>query len=152
MGLFDTVAIEFVAITCYKCGLIFGIESSRNETLTKSHESFWCPNGHSQAYLGKTAEQKRIEELERETRELKSSRDFWNDQAKSANATVEHQNRRINGYKGAVARVRRRVAKGRCPCCSQQFKDLKQHMAAVHPHWDPDTAAERLAEKTAEKK
>lgn len=149
MGLFDanTYTITLVAVTCYKCGVIFGIESNRQDRLEKSHESFWCPNGHSQAYVSKTVEEKRIEELEREARTLKVSRDSWRDQATTAREEVQHQGRRINGYKGLVARTKRKIAAGRCPCCSHQFKDLERHMQTQHPKWNPEQGAAALAQK-----
>jgi hypothetical protein len=76
-----------------------------------------------------------------------TSKEFWEQRARSSSATVAHQERRINGYKGVVARTKRKIAAGRCPCCSHQFKDLERHMTTKHPGYDPDKGAEALAAK-----
>jgi hypothetical protein len=150
MGLFDAgITISLVTVRCFKCGVIFGIESGRKEELTESHDSFWCPNGHAQHFVGQTEKEKRIAQLERDVRSNKSSADFWREQSASAAKEVEHQSRRINGYKGVVARTKRRVAAGRCPCCSAEFKNLESHMKAKHPNYDPAKGAEHLAEKSS---
>ncbi len=38
------------ALTCYKCGIAFAVPRHYATRLRESGESFWCPNGHSQAY------------------------------------------------------------------------------------------------------
>jgi hypothetical protein len=142
-----TLLITLTHVSCYECGVVFGIESNRNNDLLKSHDNFWCPNGHSQRYIGQTAEERRIAELERTTKSLISSRDFWSGQARDARQDAEHERRRVNGYKGVVARTKKKIAAGRCPCCSHQFKNLESHMRTQHPHYDPAKGAEALAGK-----
>jgi Zn finger protein HypA/HybF involved in hydrogenase expression len=136
-----TIVLALDHIACYKCGVVFGIESGHHQRLVESHESFYCPNGHSQAFIAQTEKERRIAELEREARSAKASRDFWAEQSKSANKEVEHKTRQVNGYRGVVTRMKRRTVQGRCPCCAAQFKDLKRHMTARHPDWNPDREA-----------
>ena len=32
-----------------------------------------------------------------------------------------------------VSSTKNRIARGKCPCCHKDFKDLHEHMAAQHP-------------------
>jgi hypothetical protein len=142
-----TLFITLTHVSCYKCGVVFGVESTHHERLLKTHDWFYCPNGHHQAYFGKTKDEQRIADLEREAKALKSSKDYWSDRAVSAERDAGHQRSRVNGYKGILTRTKKKIAAGRCPCCSHQFKNLESHMKTKHPNFDPEKGAEALAEK-----
>jgi uncharacterized coiled-coil protein SlyX len=144
------VAITLRSTTCYLCGIPFAMPADLMARRLEDHRNFWCPNGHDQHYLAETEAQRLAKELRAKNDELARKQSAL-DQSRARSADLEtrvaHQDRRINGYKGVVARTKRRVSKGRCPCCSHTFKDLKSHMATKHPKWDPDHAAEVAAEK-----
>jgi hypothetical protein len=140
-----TLFLTLTHVSCYKCGVVFGIESSHHERLVQSHDWFYCPNGHHQGYFGKNEKERRIEELERETKALKSSKEYWSGRATSAENEAGHQRARVNGYKGMLARTKKKIAAGRCPCCSAEFRDLKRHMKTKHPKYDPAKGAEAMA-------
>ena len=80
--------IENIVIEeCYKCGVLFGISNKLHSNLKENKNSFYCPNGHSQAYTKSTTEilRKKLEtrentinikedeifELEKEIKKLK---------------------------------------------------------------------------------
>lgn len=142
-----TVFVTLTHISCSECGAAFGVEASFERARREDHSTFYCPNGHRQHFPHQTEKERRIAELEREAKSLKSSRDFWSEQSRSARQDAEHERRRVNGYRGVVARTKRRIAVGRCVCCSRQFKDLERHMKSQHPKFDPDMGAAALAEK-----
>ena len=52
-----------IIVTCYKCEIEFKMTTSLYDDLLKSHDTFYCPNGHGQAF-GK----KKIKYLERSVR------------------------------------------------------------------------------------
>lgn len=56
--------IEISQETCCKCNVIYWITTEHRQRLIKCKNIFYCPNGHHQAYTGKTEAQK-IENLER---------------------------------------------------------------------------------------
>ncbi|HEY4307723.1 MAG TPA: hypothetical protein VGM82_24825 [Gemmatimonadaceae bacterium] len=141
------ITIELVQHTCGACGVVFGIERTRYDQLLQSHENFYCPNGHARHFVAQTDSEKRIAQLERSEKALKTSKDFWEQQARSGRETSAHQQRRINGYKGVLTRTKRKIVAGRCLCCSHQFKDLERHMVNRHPNFDLDKAVDALAEK-----
>lgn len=46
------------------CYAIITLHPDDEARLRRTHESFYCPAGHSQSFRGKTKDQKRIEQLE----------------------------------------------------------------------------------------
>ena len=58
-------------ISCCKCKVLFWVAKTHNNRLRKSHEFFYCPNGHSQSYVGDTCEEK----LKRTKRHLQDAND-----------------------------------------------------------------------------
>ena len=43
-------------ISCCVCGIMFGLAEEFNSSLRETKKVWYCPNGHSQAYLGQTME------------------------------------------------------------------------------------------------
>jgi hypothetical protein len=71
----EQITIIYVNVECCKCGVIFGLNQNLNKHLKESKDSFYCPNGHSQAYVKSTAD-RLAEELERKNRTI-SDRDGY---------------------------------------------------------------------------
>lgn len=144
-------SVILVAETCYRCAIVFAVPNTFQRNRLEDKESFFCPNGHSQAYVESRAD--RLErDLKAKADELARVRAYADQREARVRELYEesaHKDRRINGYKGVVARTKRRVSKGVCPCCSAKFKDLKVHMQTQHPGWDPDRAAEVTGAKSA---
>ncbi len=61
-----TFTTVMVWVECYKCHVPFGITEDHQNRLLKSHKTFYCPNGHGQGYYGRTPDEKRIDQLERQ--------------------------------------------------------------------------------------
>lgn len=138
-------------VTCCTCGVLFGLTSEYIAERRRDHEWFRCPNGHSQHYSGETEAEKLARQLKAKNDELarvRAAHDQTHARLDSARAEVRHQERRINGYKGVVARVKRRVSSGSCPCCSMKFKNLREHMQTEHPGWNPEKGADALGGKS----
>lgn len=53
--------------TCARplCGLTITLAAAVEQNLRDSHETFYCPAGHSQSFAGKSKLEKRAEEAER---------------------------------------------------------------------------------------
>lgn len=56
--------------TCCSCGIGFCLPTPLYEARVRDHGRFYCPNGHAQHYLGKTKQEKEIEALEAQVRQL----------------------------------------------------------------------------------
>jgi hypothetical protein len=122
----DYVA-ELEIVTCARCGTPFGVEQNRCNSLRKSHDSFYCPNGHSQ-YFGESQQEREIKRLEADLQESRAQRRY-------AENALEMTKRQKAAYKGQVTRIKNRVHKGICPVCNRQFLNLHRHMAGQHPDY-----------------
>lgn len=125
-----TAAIELVTETCYSCGVLFAMAKDYVQKRRDDHFSFYCPNGHSQAYTGETARQKaeRLEtELERQRRYNAEDREWFGER-------LESTRRRLSATRGVVTRLRKRAVAGACPFgCRRHFANLQRHVARQHP-------------------
>jgi hypothetical protein len=143
---FDGVAVHHMQ--CW-CGISFAIPTSLYNHYVSENDnkpgsfSLHCPLGHSFIPAGKSEADRLRDQLAREK--------HWREQAESRSDELyvekKKVERRLRGTKSVVTRMKRRTVQGRCPCCSHQFKDLKHHMTAKHPGWNPDRQAEALAAK-----
>lgn len=85
-----------------------------NDELLENHAWFFCPNGCRQHYTGETPLRRRVRKLEEELAEVKADRDRWKrwyaeevESARHTRESLEHERRRIHGYRGALERARR---------------------------------------------
>lgn len=126
-----TISEQLITEDCISCGVIFALPESLQKRLVQTRRTFYCPNGHSMSYTGKTDAEKLKEELERKEREL-ARRQAQLDQAR---AEAEHQAAVARGYKGAAVKARKRAAKGVCPApgCKRSFVDVARHVTTCHP-------------------
>lgn len=122
---------EFDLITCYKCGVGFAIPHYLNVKLKENSESFFCPNGHSQAYtvsmvaqlqkeLAAANQATALEKRQKEQAEVRA----WKLELKSR-------------------KLAKRISAGVCPCCNRQFQDMKRHMETKHKDYALPPAPEQ---------
>jgi hypothetical protein len=122
----------FVVVTCYECGIEFGVPKYFNEQCHEKGEdkSFYCPNGHGQVYT-KTEAQRLREQLANAKRDLK-----WESESRlRAQQDAEYFKKSRNAYTGKVTSLKNRAANGICPCCSRYFANLHRHMQSKHPEF-----------------
>lgn len=114
--------IKFVLEECCNCGIPFFMPNYHRKMLINNPgTSFYCPNGHSQHYTGKTESQKRIEQLEQS---IKDEQEAYN---RMSDAMLDEKNK----AKKLKAQLNR-VHKGVCPCCNRTFVNLQKHMETKH--------------------
>lgn len=120
---------EFYWQDCCTCGITFGFAAAYDKQLRKSHNSFYCPNGHSQSYTGKNEEEQLRKDLqaEKQRREQAEREKEWA-QAEARN----HQTQRTKAQ-NKLKRITARVNAGVCPHCNRTFKQLAAHMKTKHP-------------------
>ena len=106
---------------CCTCGITFGLLDSWDDRLRESHQTFYCPNGHSQSYRGENEAEKLRKELEEAQRHLEWQRNV------AKNARIQ-QTRAQNKLK----RITKRLNAGVCPHCNRTFKQLAAHMHNKH--------------------
>ena len=106
---------ELGMTNCYSCGTPFGVEKQLMANLRENHNTFYCPNGHAQSYVGKSEAEKLREQLSREQTSLAIER----------NLRLEAENK-MNRLKSASAMVYALAA-------SVPFQIFKKHMTCKHP-------------------
>ena len=117
--------VEAVWITCSECHIPFAITRDHQDRLRSKRATFYCPNGHTQWYPGKTEAEKVREEMQAKLDEANRLREWERQQRiladkaeKAAKKKLKTQTIRINA--------------GVCPYCHRTFKQLAAHMKCKH--------------------
>lgn len=115
-------------VNCYNCGITFSVPQDFQLSRRDDHKNFYCPNGHEQAYLGKSEAEKLREQLAMRDRQLA---------AESERAAT---NFRLREKAEAEARkLKKRISGGACPCCKRSFVALAKHIKTKHPEFAKET-------------
>lgn len=125
-----TTLVTLEAITCANCGVVFGIEEGHVKRLRSNGATFYCPNGHSNWY-GESAATK----LAKQLAEAEKKANLYQGYYQAEQSDHEYTRNRLNGTKGALTKLKKRVSEGTCPCCQKSFKVLAKHMAEKHPEY-----------------
>lgn len=119
-----TTEIGIRAVECGECGIVFGMTDTYYEKRLEDHRTWYCPNGHPRAYLGKSEAEKLQQRLTNE-RELR----------RETEQRLERERRAHRATKGKLTKTKNRVAAGVCPCCNRTFQNLGRHMQGQHPDY-----------------
>lgn len=123
MGQVLQFVVEFnLACYCCVCDVPVFMSSANERERRRTHASFYCVNGHSQSWQGKSDEEKLREELARKDRLLA---------AESQRAATNYAAR--EKAERALKKAQKRVAGGVCVECNRSFPKLARHMATKHP-------------------
>lgn len=128
---------RLVTITCYKCGITFAVPQYFKTKRQEDTKTFWCPNGHNQAYVRSEA-QKLREQLEAERRNV----EWYKNAAKAKDTQIKGMNIQMGKVKAKLHRTERRIANGVCPCCHRTFQNMQRHMKTKHPDYVKDSPNE----------
>lgn len=139
----QTYSETLTLLHCSHCGIPYGLSRSFEARRREDHQSFWCPSGHSQYFPQKS----KAEELEEKLESEKRNSAWWRARKMEEEKAAEHARRQRDAYKGHTTRLKKRVAKGKCPCCSSTFVNLRSHMTKQHPDYvQEETGAEVQAQ------
>ena len=105
-------------IECCNCGCIFGVSDFWQQNKRKTKDTFYCPNGHPQSY-SESSEDKMRRERDRAVQE----------QARLAEE--------VTAKDKELAKLKKRVSAGVCPCCNRTFHNVQRHMKSKHPNVVP---------------
>jgi len=108
---------------CYKCGIVFAVPSYFREKRLADKESFWCPNGHSQAYMESEADRLR-KQLQQAKQDLEWQR-----------ARANTKEKELIAQKALTTKAKKKLARvenGVCPECRRTFANVARHMQTQH--------------------
>lgn len=131
------------SMTCCSCGVLFGVESGYDDKRRADKQSFYCPNGHPQAYV-KSSTQIALDQTKAE---LDAARELAGRESRRrqlAQAEADRARRSAAAYKGSVTRIRNRIKNGVCPVagCHRHFDNIRRHIETVHPGFKIPEGAE----------
>jgi phage/plasmid primase-like uncharacterized protein len=117
-----TERMAFEIEECCNCGVLFALTADLKQHRLDDHQTFYCPNGHPQSYVGKTDAEKLREartEIERIKAETRAKLQAEQDQRAAAERELHRHRQRARG--------------GVCPCCKRSFVQLARHIKVKHP-------------------
>lgn len=125
----ETKTLTFYIVSCYTCGVRFGIESElHRRAVTDAKGSVFCPACGNGTCWRESDDQKRIKELESKLK--------WEMENAERQRTMRKQTEAsLIATKGVVTKMRKRISAGVCPCCNRTFKQLAAHMKTQHPEF-----------------
>lgn len=139
MSAIFTKPVEMVTQTC-SCGGVYAITREfENIARRKGPALPWhCPYCGNQWKFAEAQpyRDKRIENLEAQLQQVKRDRDYYSDRAAKEREAARHKDRQIQGYKGHIAKTKKALRAGNCPCCGKFIKQLYRHMAVKHPEYE----------------
>jgi hypothetical protein len=127
MGAAVELAFQGTMITCCheRCGFVFAVPAWWESKRREDHSSWYCPNGHSQAFKGKTEAERLKEEkaaLERQLAAEKANRSMAENRERAA--------------KAQATKYRRHAEATACPAgCGRTFATarMQKHLKSKHP-------------------
>ena len=118
----------YTVFECCNCGVAYAVTTDFERRRREDGTAFYCPRGHSQVFT-KTEVQKLKEQLAAKQAEAERAHAranaHWAEKCRAEN--------RAKAYRGAVTKIRKRVAAGVCPCCRRNFQNLARHISDQHP-------------------
>lgn len=124
-----TEAIAFTTESCCSCGVVFAMTDEFKQARLRDRDRFYCPNGHSQSYIGKS-DRELAYEAKQALRKAETRLQAEVDQRKASNRELKAKERELR-------RLRQRAAGGACPCCNRTFVQLSRHIKNQHPGFKP---------------
>jgi predicted RNA-binding Zn-ribbon protein involved in translation (DUF1610 family) len=107
---------------CPTCGVVYGVTEAFCEQKRNSHQSYYCPNGHSLSWKDSDADI-----LRRKLASAQQDVEWY----KARQAEAEGS---LRATRGVVTKLRKRVVAGACPFgCRRHFADLERHVGTKHP-------------------
>jgi ssDNA-binding Zn-finger/Zn-ribbon topoisomerase 1 len=127
--------IEFTVVTCANCAIAFAVNSDFEGRRRNDHQTFYCPEGHTNYYPHKSEAEKLRDKL--------AERDAGIASAQAKANRLEHER---DAIVKAHKRMRKRVMNGVCPCCNRTFQNLREHMQTQHADFGREQTLRGLRE------
>ena len=124
--------VQATWIECASCHVSFAITTDHQARLRETHEGFYCPNGHSNIYNGKTEAQKVREEMQAKLDQANSNFEWEAGQRAVAEKKAAAATRKLKSEQKKLANQTKRVEAGVCIHCNRTFQQLARHMQSKH--------------------
>jgi hypothetical protein len=125
MSITKTRLVVYCFYACTECGVEYGMTEDFSANRLRDRRGFYCLNGHTQHYQGKSDAVK-LAETQAEKLRLESVVEFERKRRRTAETTTKRERTRRKN-------VEKRVANGVCAWCHRHFVDLDRHVHTKHP-------------------
>lgn len=115
------ILTEFAVVSCAHCGIDFAVTKGFEDRLRDSHQSFYCPQGHSQYYAQKTDEDKLRDRL------LVAQNEAYDERLARRKAEAK-----LDGALDRITKLKKRADAGLCPHCRRHFVNIERHIESKH--------------------
>lgn len=122
------IALKLYTQTCCNCGIHFGVPDDFDDRRRSDHQTFYCPSGHAQSYVGKTEAEKLKQELATRTAALVEAERRLQAETNMRRSAQQQE----KTAKTKLRKTLHRVEHGVCPQCHQTFSQLAAHMKNQH--------------------
>lgn len=126
---------ETLAVTTCWCGIHLAMPDNLLHNAREHGTDVYCPLGHKFGWNETLADrlQKKLDAKEAALARTRERADAEHD-------LRQDTERRLSAQKAATTKAKRRHAAAVCPCCNRSFVQLRRHMAAKHPDYEPSRA------------
>lgn len=129
--------IKLTLVTCSGCYATWGMDPLWEDRKRRDHSWWNCPYCRASLHYPEQSDIERAEAATKRAHELleqqksctKQAWEIADQRAKDRDAAE----RRASARAGVATRLKNRVRRGLCPCCSKSFADIKAHMESSHP-------------------
>jgi len=97
-----------VAVECCNCHTLFAMTQEMHNRRHRDHKLFYCPQGHSQHFTGKTDDERSIARLQKELATANSNHSYWKRKAESAISCGETKKRKLANARGQITKLRKK--------------------------------------------
>lgn len=125
-----TTDVDFVVKTCPVCGVIYALTEDFKDRKLEYDEDWYCPNGHNLIFTDPPKKK-----MQRQIDQLQNDKDHFKGRMYHYMEEAEHKGYQRRGHKAAHTRMKNAISRGQCPCCGDEFEDLKAHMNSKHPDY-----------------
>lgn len=142
-----TISTELTSMTCPHCAGVYALSQSYLDEARRKggfKQCWTCPYCKNSRGYGKSKHEEELELLQKKLAAAESSTKHYRELRDYAQKESAHFRKSRDGFKGQLAKVKKRVGHGICPCCNRSFEDLRRHMEAKHPGFQetqPEAAA-----------
>lgn len=131
----ENVVVTLTQINCGRCAGTYAINERYRAEQEKIGGGWNCPYCQTSWGYSQNNENAR---LKRQLAVAEQREKWERERAERNRQRAETNARRAAAARGQVTKIKRRVSKGVCPCCSRTFVDLARHMAGQHPDYAGD--------------
>jgi hypothetical protein len=118
-------------VVCDGCAGVYALAEQYITRRRMDGVAWNCPYCCCSYGFGDTIEK----QLRRQLEQTAAQREAARAEAQRQRYRAQHEARRGAAARGQVTKLKRRVAAGQCPSCSDTFADLAAHMSAQHPEF-----------------